>query len=104
VRMSARLTKKSFVQRLGPVGEDRRLWIARSSHSGAHAADENRQLGAVSVSNCARSTSNSSAGTGCRRGDSCGTVSNRFKRRKECASVWSCEASVRPGVKGTFTS
>ena len=62
--------------------------------------------GAVSVSSCARSTSSSCGASSCPvAGGSCGIRPRSAPaRRTNATSVCSCDASVRPGEKGTFTS
>ena len=61
--------------------------------------------GAVSVSSCARSTSSSSAGSAVSGPEVVAeAVGDGSSTAKDCTSVWSCEASMRPGENGTLTS
>jgi len=96
VRMSNRLTKKSFRQRLGPVGEDAVLDCPKFAFRARMPADENRQLGGVSVSTAPESTSNSQLARLSAAEIVADPVSIGSKRRKGVRIGWSCEASVRP--------
>ena len=65
VFMSSRLTKKSLAERLGRSRRRSAFTCRAFCAQDAQASDQNRHLGAVSVSNCARSTSNSSPDMSC---------------------------------------
>ena len=103
--MSSRLTKKSLVSVPGLSVKTPCLDLPALAPSTRRPPTSTVISGAVSVSSCARSTSSSSAGIGCLPRNSCGSRRRSARaRRRSATSVCSCEASMRPGVKGTFTS
>ena len=104
--MSSRLTKKSLVSVSGCLVNTPCLDAAGIGVEHAQAADQNRhfrrrqrqQLRPVDQQLLGRIPA------AC-RGDSCGSRRRPAPaERRSATSVCSCEASVRPGVKGTFTS
>jgi len=99
--MSSRLTKKSFRQRLGPLGEDAVRRPPDVCAQDAQTADKNRhlrrrqgqQLRPIHQQLLGRHALRAAEG-------SCGTRQRSVRSgSKESTSVCSCDASMRPGVK-----
>ena len=104
VSMSSRFTKKSLVNVPG------RLVSTPTLDCGVFALRARRPptstviSGALRVSRKARSTSRYSAGTSCPSPRKLRNPSaSGSSTANDSTSVWSCDASVRPGAKGTCT-
>ena len=103
--MSSRLTKKSLVNSSGRFVKTPRSDCPTFAFRTRRPPTSTVISGAVRVSNCARSTSSSSAARRCpfptwlRNPSAVGSST-----ANDSTSVCSCTASVRPGEKGTSTS
>ena len=105
--MSSRLTKKSLVSVPSFLVKTPCLDPPALAPSTRRPPTSTVISGAVSRSNCARSTSASSGAMNCAACCWCSCGSRRRAARaarSDSTSVCSCDASMRPGVNGTFTS